>query len=442
MPPEVVSKRTRTEFREFLVGWTLREIEREFEDAGIRCDRDFEPTVSGQRRSLVERHYHTLDFTKSADVRQLLQVYQRVIDRTEADLPTNDAREALERAIKGLKDCLANDGFVYEGGRIIAANPETRVVLEQQRSISEVTRRAIRDEIIVGQVSWSGKLAESEFLARLYPLDTLPSHDGRFDDMAADIWQHRENNYDWDDDWVFSDSRLNLMDGADEAFLRFLSEMVHPVVRPDTTEARALVETINKQLLVDGWELVEARAISGKPTFAARRRASGAVALPDPTHATDVLSDEYVRELAGKCDSRLASGDLDGAVTVARTLLEAILSELERRLAGAKGDYKGDLPKQFKQVTKLLRMDAERSDLDARFKDVIRGLVMVANGLAPLRNSMSDGHARERKPAPHHARVVVNAAKTVSAFLVESYNYQIETGQLQDKPAPAEEAST
>jgi hypothetical protein len=111
-------------------------------------------------------------------------------------------------------------------------------------------------------------------------------------------------------------------------------------------------------------------------------------------------------------------------------LLEAILAELEIRLAGSRGDYKGDLPKQFKQVTKLLRMDDERPDLDARFKDVIRGLVMVVNGLAPLRNKMSDGHARERKPAPHHARVVVNSAKTVATFLVESYSAQVDRGLL------------
>lgn len=133
--------------------------------------------------------------------------------------------------------------------------------------------------------------------------------------------------------------------------------------------------------------------------------------------------------------------DLDGAVTVARTLLEAILSELETRLAGGKGNHKGDLPKQFKQVTKLLRMDDQRPDLDERFKDVIRGLVMVANGLAPLRNKMSDGHARERKPALHHARLVVNAAKTVSAFLVESYVYQLERCLIQDVSSGAKEAT-
>jgi len=55
MTHEIVSKPTRNEFREFLVGWTLREIEIEFEGAGIECDRDYEPNVSGQRRSSVEQ---------------------------------------------------------------------------------------------------------------------------------------------------------------------------------------------------------------------------------------------------------------------------------------------------------------------------------------------------------------------------------------------------
>jgi hypothetical protein len=159
-------------------------------------------------------------------------------------------------------------------------------------------------------------------------------------------------------------------------------------------------------------------------------RSLAGVQMPEAAEAKDVLSDAYVQELAAKCDGRLAASDYDGAITTARTLLEAILVGLEARLAGSRGEYKGDLPKQFKQVTKLLRMDDERPDLDDRFKDVIRGLVMVVNGLAPLRNKMSDGHARERKPAPHHARVVVNASKTVATFLVESYAFQVDKGLL------------
>ena len=143
----------------------------------------------------------------------------------------------------------------------------------------------------------------------------------------------------------------------------------------------------------------------------------------------DVLTLDYVRELESKTEQRLGASDFEGAITSARTMLEAVLLELERRL-GTPGDHKGDLQRLFKAVGKQLRIDDERADLDENFKQVVRGLVQVVNGIAPLRNKMSDGHARERKPAPHHARVVVNAAKTVATFLVESYIIQRDRGLL------------
>lgn len=152
------------------------------------------------------------------------------------------------------------------------------------------------------------------------------------------------------------------------------------------------------------------------------------VAMLPVTRAAEVLSLAYVHELETKIDQRLTAADLDGAITAARTMLEAVLVELEEQLTGTPGDHKGDLPRQFKAVAKRLRIDDERTDLDDHFKQVARGLVQVVNGLAPIRNKMSDGHARERKPELHHARVIVNAAKTVATFLVESYLVQRERG--------------
>jgi hypothetical protein len=151
---------------------------------------------------------------------------------------------------------------------------------------------------------------------------------------------------------------------------------------------------------------------------------------------TPILSTDYVRELSEKTDGRLSTGDMEGAITAARTMLEAVLVELEERLTGSRGDHKGDLPKQFKAVAKQLRIDDERTDLDDNFKQVVRGLVQVVNGLAPIRNKMSDGHARERKPQEHHARVVVNAAKTIATFLVDSYLAQRERGLLSSAGKP------
>ena len=66
-------------------------------------------------------------------------------------------------------------------------------------------------------------------------------------------------------------------------------------------------------------------------------------------------------------------------------MLEAVLVELETKLAGAPGDYKGDLPKQFKAVAKQLRIVDVRAVLDDNFKLGARGLVQVGNVLAPIR---------------------------------------------------------
>lgn len=147
-------------------------------------------------------------------------------------------------------------------------------------------------------------------------------------------------------------------------------------------------------------------------------------------HGVDVLSLSYVRELESKIDQRMTASDFDGAITAARTMIEAVLVALEVQLTAMPGDYKGDLPKQFKAVARQLRIDEQRADLDEHFKQVVRGLVQIVSGLAPIRNKMSDGHARERKPEAHHARVIANAAKTVATFMVESYLVQRERGLL------------
>ena len=438
MTAELISKRTRNEFREFLVNWVLREIESEFDAAGIACDRKYQPPVGGARRSFVEQHYHTLDFTNPKDARRLVTAYENILAKAEQDLPTSFDKPGTARAIANLVACLKKDGLKYEAGKITPTSPDARRGFDDvpsSRTVTEVTRRAICDEIRIGKTPWAGKLPEIEFVGRLYDLEALASHDGRYVSMADDLWQHRENNSDWPDDWVFSDARLDLLGGSDGNFLAFLCLMAHPVVRPDVGETGRLVHAFNKHLAADGWELAPSTPISGKPTFKARRCTAGKkVEFQPTTEPTDILSDQYVQELAAKCEQRLARGDFDGAVTIGRTVLEAILAELEKRLTGSSNDYDGDLPKQFKSVCKLLRLDDKRKDLDDRFKDVVRGLVAVVHGLAPLRNKLSDGHARVHKPAPHHARLVVNAAKTVAAFLVESYEYQSEKGLVAGPP--------
>jgi AbiJ N-terminal domain 3 len=161
--------------------------------------------------------------------------------------------------------------------------PEALIAAD--RYITEVTNRRLLDGLgwLRGTMSgglrefltpahtfWSGALPETDFLARLYDLDKLPSSDPRYATALQDIVQHRVMNEDWDDDWIFRDSRFGLAD-SDEALLQFLAEMLHPAVRTDPIEVERLHNFLNGVLVHDGYELVQVGDISGAPLFAPRR---------------------------------------------------------------------------------------------------------------------------------------------------------------------------
>ena len=116
-------------------------------------------------------------------------------------------------------------------------------------------------------ISWWGRLDESEFLARLYDLDALPSLDPRFATAGDDIRQHRMNNLDWDNDWIFYDDRFELAT-SDDRLLRLLAETLHPAVRSDREEGERLRVEYNRILRPDRVEICQVSTISGRPVFA------------------------------------------------------------------------------------------------------------------------------------------------------------------------------
>ncbi len=172
-------------------------------------------------------------------------------------------------------------------------HPHLRQGRDQTSRITDVTRRRLRDGL--AGVWWGGTLDAEEFLSRLYDLDNLPSHDSRYATAAQDIWQHCINNpADWEDDWIWHDERFGLV-GNDEALLRFLVEMLHPVVRTDPAEVERLHAFFNETLAHDGYELIEANTISGAPIFAARTIGAGVPgALKNLIFAADGPKPEFV----------------------------------------------------------------------------------------------------------------------------------------------------
>ena len=75
---ELISRRTRREFQEHLVGFVLRQIDGYFQDEGFSPGPD-DPNVGGQRRSLVASYYTGIDWRSPRQVRRVLNVYQHIL---------------------------------------------------------------------------------------------------------------------------------------------------------------------------------------------------------------------------------------------------------------------------------------------------------------------------------------------------------------------------
>lgn len=144
MTRDLISKTTRNEFRELLVGYTLREIEMTFDAGGLTPRADYQPTVSGQRRGLVEAYYANLDFSSRSDVKKLLPVYQEIIENLTqaADRQPNGDHVAT---INGLLRRMERDGFRYEGGRF--ASDALNVVTADAPSLVQLTEASIQENL-------------------------------------------------------------------------------------------------------------------------------------------------------------------------------------------------------------------------------------------------------------------------------------------------------
>ena len=296
--------------------------------------------------------------------------------------------------------------------------------------ISEATRRDIFDSIVIENVPWNGRLEELDFLARLFDLKSLPSTDGRFKDAYDDIWQHRINNYDWDDDWVFSDTRFNLLHGEDEMFLRFLCETLHPVVRTDAEEIERLRQEYNLLLQNDGYEIVAKAKMAGRAIYVARqiglRPEIPLNSLKEKFSGTDtsyVLRQITRMEAAVENDPGLAIGT---AKELVETVCKTILKERNIKFTGNE-----ELPKLVKATAKELKLTPSDIADDAKASDSIKrllsNLATITNGVAELRNSYGTGHGKEAKSrglTSRHAKLAVGSASTLAIFLVETHNEQ------------------
>ncbi len=138
------------------------------------------------------------------------------------------------------------------------------------------------------------------------------------------------------------------------------------------------------------------------------------------TKATNITSG-YVREIWDKAIARRET-DPEGAITAARTLLEATCKYILDKQS-TEYDDGADLTQLYKTTAKILNL-APSQHTEQQFKQILGGAESVVNGLASLRNKISDAHAIgvvRARPSSRHATLCVNMAGTMSEFLISTY---------------------
>lgn len=181
-------------------------------------------------------------------------------------------------------------------------------------------------------------------------------------------------------------------------------------------------EYLNKYLQSDGY-LAERRGRK----FHILQHGEAIVELPEELAVVEPITREFMNEQIAKCRKKLEEDDFDGAITNARSLLEAVLLDIERR-TGGETSYDGDLNKLYKRVRKTMNLDPKGAH--EVVQPILTGFTSVVSGLAGTRNKMSDAHVRSFRPSRHHAKLAVNAANTLVDFLIDSYQHQVAKGLL------------
>jgi hypothetical protein len=122
------------------------------------------------------------------------------------------------------------------------------------------------------------------------------------------------------------------------------------------------------------------------------------------------------------------NADPEGAITMARTLLESVCKHVLDGL-GTTYEDAADLPKLYRLTSEGLNL-APSKHSEQVFKQILGGCTAVVEGLGALRNRLSDSHVKGRvaaKPGTRHAELAVNLAGAMAVFLFATWKARTET---------------
>lgn len=294
--------------------------------------------------------------------------------------------------------------------------------MNANKNITTVTRKNIADELFISRLWYCGRLDEPDFLNRLFDLKSLPSRDYRYNNAYDDIYKHVVMNDDWESNWVFTDTRFNLMHCDDEIFLQFLSETLHPAVRNDEDQILKMQEIYNRHLESDGYEIVQISEISGYPVFEGRRIILGQKHLNTKTiEIVQYLNTEYIKNKISLM-TEAVSTDTDLAIGAAKELVETICKSILKQ-SSVEYDEDWNIAKLLKETNNVLdfspKFAQNPDEAERSIRQILGGISSAIQGITELRNAYGTGHGKDADFVgleSKYAKLIVGAVAEIAIF--------------------------
>lgn len=276
--------------------------------------------------------------------------------------------------------------------------------------ITTLTRRRI--VALFETTPLTTNIDEIELLKGVWPIGSLPAPPGSSEGSLEEHILFRPAKQILEAAGVLTCSRSRLF--------KFLAAVTSPEAHPPKRQAE-LAGKIDALLRLDGYSLVVAGQMSGSPFFEVRPAPNGAPADESISTTLAEFNPTHVHaRWKAALDRRTV--DPEGAITLARTLLEDICKWI---LAEAGQDYEenDDLPALYRQLAKFLKL-APDDHTEKVFKQILGNCQSVVELLGALRNKLSDAHSsgpKRARPQPRHAELAVNLAGAMATFLVSTW---------------------
>jgi hypothetical protein len=225
-----------------------------------------------------------------------------------------------------------------------------------------------------------------------------------FDDVYEDGFPTR---------WRFAAERIAQLNNTDRLRQMF-EEFVHPRrLNGDEELAEKITSNINSLIKFDGLALIKVGNVYKVTDI------NGNLIQPETTKA---IGHEFITDHVQKCEQKIIASDYSGAITNARTLVEAILIHIIEEKEEVEIKNEGNLLNLWSRTKKALKIDLKKEDLPESVFQILSGLDSALNGLASLSNNAGDRHANKFNTKRHHAKLAVNVAMTICDFLIDVLN--------------------